>query len=219
MHYRDAYMALVGAVPALLNTTNPFGLALPDASSLSMDTRNLEANDYPLVNFWHRMAWKKAEDRPKLQKGQSGNGKNIAQTYIEDENGKAASGERAESIRRAARNIWAQFWSEGVAPDKWENASHEVVHRFNRAMWKEAPELRLCAENWKTHYLAMSLYPGWVKNRKRKVMEVDGTTVKIEDIAVLNSQGGVKRSADESGKENATGENVLKKPKIMPFKV
>ncbi|THU87218.1 hypothetical protein K435DRAFT_867505 [Dendrothele bispora CBS 962.96] len=248
----NAYMALVNAVPALLTVTNPFGLPVPDIASIAGNPNGvnfdipLKREDYPDVKFWTRKAWKEEEDRQKALsrgKGQRGGtraakGINVAQRYIEMDDGTVIDGTRAASIRRLARQMWAQFRSEGKEPTTWEGAIDDIVRRFNRALWTAFPELRLCAENWKLHYLATTLYSGWYRNRNLANIQAGtndddddnddnrnnhtGASLEIDETGGGTNKdagGGRKRSIETDAHHQSDSDVTTKKAKVTSFKL
>ena len=116
------------------------GSSVPCPSSASNTARStLKANtplqsQYPSIRLRTKLDWKKYENKrkdstePNAIGGQRGGtrssmGENVMMLYVENADGTTISGTCAGEIREFARSIWRDFYSRGIAPKKWGDAS------------------------------------------------------------------------------------------------
>jgi hypothetical protein len=111
----------------------------------------LEQQDFPHITFWFRSNWpsKRGETDPKI--------------FVETEDGEIVSRKRMDDMRKYARSLWDTFLGEGIAPQKWGEATTLIRQRYHRLMCKEFGELRFCDKDWKADHIATLHYPSWYK--------------------------------------------------------
>jgi hypothetical protein len=132
----------------------------------------LSQDDYPLVKYWEKKAWKSVsgtrKDTSEVQtttssRGgtRSSKGENVMMLYIEDANGLPVDGNIASDMRDFARCIWRSLYERGLAPSTWGQATMQVRDEFCREMEREYPVLRFCDNHWKANALATAIYSQW----------------------------------------------------------
>jgi len=129
-----------------------------------VDVAPLEQKDFPHVSFWFRSDWSSKREEltdPKI--------------FVETENGEIVSRKRMDDMRKYARGLWDTFQEEGIAPQKWGEATAHLRERYHRFMYEGFPELKLCDKDWKVDLIATLHYPSWYNywvtkghNRKQK---------------------------------------------------
>ncbi|GBE80228.1 hypothetical protein SCP_0214380 [Sparassis crispa] len=154
-------------------------------------------SDYPGVRFWTFDEWnayrkilimeggilqipesinadhstdeqQESEDRRSKKSNATKKKKTIRRAlYLEDEHGETVSDNRAGEIRRVAREIWAQLWNEGHAPETWGAKTANVAAFYYKQMSLCCPELRLCHGDWKAERLAIDSYSQWRTTRSK----------------------------------------------------
>ncbi|KAJ7659653.1 hypothetical protein DFH06DRAFT_1130423 [Mycena polygramma] len=208
--YKAAYHELVQAVPALLNvTSNPFGLPVPDADqagnrvTTTLPLAPLSQDDYPLVQFWLRSDFMKPDGisttLPANPRGGTlaSQGVNVSGRYIDDDNGNMVDGFRFTAMKKLAAGIWFSLLDKDRAPAKWGQASIDVSTIYHNEMCQRFPELRYCADNWKSQQIATANYPSWYKThgpapveqkqkRKKGVVPEPRKKVKLDDEGLLS---------------------------------
>jgi hypothetical protein len=196
--YSDAYMSLVNAVPGALLATNPFNLPIPagivnqQTALTAIPPKPTNRTDFPNVKFWTRQDWNQylsKQDKIKSKEKKPARGtENVGQTYIEDIHGKVISADRATAIRQTLRQLWREYELNGSAPTTWDTASHEVSRDCTEKMVNTYPELGLCEDNWKLHYLCTKQYPGWVRSNNGKKVSVKEELSEGEDADLMGDQ-------------------------------
>jgi hypothetical protein len=174
-------------------------------------------DDYPLVNFWHKSDWTALQEKEKSKPTDPAKGdaqKDSTARYIEDEDGESVSTATLKEIRKTARRIWTMFRDRGEAPPQWSKASSHVVNAYRSEMCRQHPELRLCANNWKSEALATQAYPSWYQNHCKS-----SASIKAEQeapTAVTQPSHRKKRlSGEVDGSKESSQEKVAKKQKTI----
>ncbi|KAJ3911923.1 hypothetical protein F5877DRAFT_85393 [Lentinula edodes] len=164
---------LIGAVPGLLSVAPGRVPVEPEAC--------LES-DYPEIEFWHKVTWKSTrrkqsqesyigneedeeeDDKQGKMRGNSraSKGINVSMRWVEEKNGEIIDGYRATYIRGFAFGLLFELLKQGKLPLKWSMASNDVKIWFYTEMARQIPELRYCADHWKTQEIATTIYPGWI---------------------------------------------------------
>jgi hypothetical protein len=174
--------------------------------------------DYPLVRFWHKSDWVTFQEKEKSKptdptKGDSQ--KDSTARYIEDENGEAVRAATLKEIRKTGRRVWAMFRERGEAPAQWSKASPKVVNAYKSEMRRQHPELRLCANDWKSEALATQAYPSWYQNHCK-------SSIKAEEETPATRPSHKKKKKRQSGEvdesKEPSQEKVAKKRKTLDGK-
>ncbi|KAK7013929.1 hypothetical protein R3P38DRAFT_3206499 [Favolaschia claudopus] len=113
----------------------------------------LKEEEYKEAKFWQSTKWN---------------------LYVKKQKGRTPpSSERLKTIRRLTSSFFFEFQQENNLPETWTKASLTVKHRFRAIIESAVPELRLCADQWKTEKLASVTYSSWcgthAKGKKIKV--------------------------------------------------
>lgn len=140
------------------------------------DTLEEFYDDHPLVNFWHKSDWVTFQETEKAKPTDPAKGdaqKDSTARYIEDGNGECVSAATLKEIRKTARRVWAMFKERGEAPAQWSKASSKVVNAYRLEMRRQHPELRLCANDWKSEALATQAYPSWYQNHCKSSIKAE----------------------------------------------
>jgi hypothetical protein len=170
-------------------------------------------DDYPLVSFWHKSDWTAYLEKEKSKPMDPAKGdahKESTARYIEDENGEPVSAATLKEIRKTARQVWALFRERGEAPAQWSKASSKVVNAYRLEMRRQHPELRLCANDWKSEALATLAYPSWYQNHCK-------LSIKAEEEASMAAPrpSHKKRQKRQSGEVDEGNDKVAKKQKTL----
>ncbi|KAK6987978.1 hypothetical protein R3P38DRAFT_2418078, partial [Favolaschia claudopus] len=81
--------------------------------------------------------------------------------FITDVKGASPSSDRLKTIRRLTFAFFFELQQENSLPETWGKASLTIKHRFRAIIESAIPELRLCADQWKTEKLASITYSTW----------------------------------------------------------
>jgi hypothetical protein len=141
--------------------------------------RSYSKSDFPDINFWTKGEWldfkNKGKDSSAMgsKAGPRGGtrcaqGTNVAMQYLEGADGEPIDGRAAADIREFARKIWAGFYDQGMAPERWNYAKPNVRDEYIHEMELRWPVVRYCENHWKAHRIATDNYPQWYKNHCRK---------------------------------------------------
>ena len=179
------------------------------ASPLPTEILEESQDDYPQVKFWHKADWSKHQEveksKPTDPTSEDGRNDTMAM-YIEDRCGVPVSNATLKEIRKTMRCVWNLFEDSGEAPPQWGKASSKVVNAYRSELRQAHPELRLCANDWKSEMLAMQGYPSWYQNHIKPI--------KREEVPPSKKQ--TKRWSDVD-EDNSTGEQnmvVVKKHRV-----
>lgn len=153
--------------PILSSSSSSSSITTPLAKLGSLSPR-----DYPAIKFWTKLDWKKLEntrkDVPDLEARSGGHGgtrsskgENVMMLYIEDAAGSPVDGTVAGAIRDFARSIWRNLYSQGIAPDRWGDASKEIRDKYYHEMESAFMPLRYCNNHWKAQMIVTSIYSQW----------------------------------------------------------
>lgn len=133
--------------------------------------------DYPNAKYWDKKEWLAEKDLSKGETTMAGprprgstrasQGINVAMQYIGDMDGSPVDGHRATTIRNTANQIFFQFQTQGIAPEKWGQAGVDIHGWYNTEMARQIPEMRLCADSWKAQHLATHMYSSWYNTHGR----------------------------------------------------
>jgi hypothetical protein len=175
-------------------------------------------DDYLLVKFWHKSNWTAFQEKEKSKPMDPTKGdaqKDSTARYIEDENGEPVSAATLKAVRKTARHVWAMFRDRREAPPQWSKASSKVVNTYRSEMCWQHPELRLCANNWKSEVLATQAYPSWYQNHcKSSIKEED----EAPTVSTRPSQKKKRQSGEVDGGKESSQEKVAKKQKMLDDK-
>lgn len=183
---RKAFLAVVGAVPSLLNVANPLaqsiplstqggGLGLGGLGGNEHKVKPLCQDDYPQIKFWNEDDWK---TYCKMMKASSAD-RGIVSDYMESEDGQAVSAGRAREIREVAFTLWYEMLDKGRAPSKWSEAAADVRKFYYAGLEEKCPEMRYCHNSWKAHHLATKNYSSFYSNHGHKGHH---STIKQEQV-------------------------------------
>jgi hypothetical protein len=90
------------------------------------------------------------------------NDENVAMRFVEDADGNAIGGRRAQDIQRRIRGIFGHLADQPSGPaSTWTGNSGMKQQYFYQELGKLFPELRLCELDWKADKLAIDAYPSW----------------------------------------------------------
>lgn len=201
---RQAFSAVVGAVPDLLHIANPLGqellLASQGGGHLSVRNPNLKIQslsqqDYPRIKFWYETDWKTyGKDKRAASDGTS-----ITSDYMESNDGLTVSDRRKAEIREVAASLWFEMVDKGRAPAKWSAAPADVKEFFYNGMNSKCDEMRYCHNNWKAQHLATMNYSSFYNNHGQKGL----ATIKQEPEEGIASNGNhTKRRRGDVGEGN-----------------
>jgi hypothetical protein len=212
------------------NRTPALHASSADREEPRPDTLRLcSKSDFPDINFWTKGEWldfknkgrdssavgSKAGPRGGMRCAQ---GTNVAMQYLEDTDREPINGRVAADIREFARKIWAGFYDQGMAPEKWNEAKPKVRDEYTCKMELQWPVVRYCKNHWKAHRIAMDNYPQWYKNHCRKrlggeAQKSDKPAVKkqrtiIEDDKNVQSQSKLETNAGDSSMPKGMDNNM-----------
>lgn len=175
-------------------------------------------DDHPRVSFWHKSDWAAFQEKEKLKPTDPAKGdaqKDSTARYIEDKNGEPVSAATLREIRKTARRVWAMFKERGEAPAQWSKASSKVVNAYRLEMRRQHPELRLCANDWKSEALATQAYPSWYQNHCKSSIKAEE---EAPTAATRPSHKKRRRHGEVDESKECSQEKGAKKPKTLDDK-
>ena len=187
--------------------------------TLLTNTAPLLRADYPNVNFWTRHAWtaasKKANDSTTVKQKAAerggtrmANDENVSMRFVEDAEGIAIGGRRAQDIRRHMRSVFNHLADQpgGPAPT-WTGYAGVKQQYYYHEMGNLFPELRLCELSWKADKLAIDAYPSWYQTYHKK----DRDRIKIKQIKADGSEEIVTSPAKKHSRSRSPSLLTLQK--------
>jgi hypothetical protein len=185
--------------PLGLNVTTPHIPAAP----------LLREEDYPNVSYWTREKW---TAREKDNNGISNGGKtgerggsklargiNISMQYVEDENGLVIDGFCVKMILSASHQLFFQLREVKRHPKTWGAAGTETLWAYCEEMEQKFPELALCADSWKSKYIATQNYPSWYNSHSKVTVKAERSD---DDDIEMGQPSNKCRSLREHGKSS-----------------
>jgi hypothetical protein len=180
----------------LLNPSSAPALHAPNADREEPCPHMLPSyskSDFPDINFWTKGEWldfkNKGKDSSAMgsKAGPQGGtrcaqGTNMAMQYLEGADGEPIDGQAATDIHKFARKIWAGFYDQGMAPERWNNAKPNIRDEYTHEMELWWPVVHYCENHWKAHRIATNNYPQWYKNHCRK--RPGGEAKKLDKLAM-----------------------------------
>ena len=194
------------------------------STPLSPASLPLSKHDFPNVSFWTREKWttrKRANNNVSNgeRTGKRGGGKmakgiNISMRYVEDQHGTVVNGFHIKAILGASHQLFFQLRALNKHPKTWGAAGTETLHAYCQEMEHQFPELALCADNWKSKYIATQNYPSWYNSHgKKKIkakvhdndsdIEVDQPTKKCRLPRVHGKPSKKRKSVDLGSRQES----------------
>jgi hypothetical protein len=143
----------------------------------------LSEHDFPNVSFWTREKWTTRERANNNvsngeRTGERGGGKmakgiNISMQYVEDQHGTVVDGFRVKAILGASHQLFFQLRALDKHPKTWGAAGTETLRAYCQEMEHQFPELALCADNWKSKYIATQNYPSWYNSHGKEKIKAE----------------------------------------------
>jgi hypothetical protein len=166
----------------------------------------LKEADFPEVSFWTRDKWtsEKADNVSNGERmGERGGGKmakgiNISMRFVEDSHGAVIDGFRVKTILGAAHQLFFQLREVERHPKTWGTAGTETLRAYCQEMEQQFPELALCADSWKSKYIATQNYPSWYNSHGKSVVKVE-----VPDDNVEMDQPTKKRRSSKDDRKSS----------------
>jgi hypothetical protein len=181
-------------------------------------------SDYPHITYWYKQEWTQVKNNKNNTSrvpasgerggGRSAKGINVTLLFIQEEDGTPVSGTTTNDIRALARSIWRSFYREGLAPEKWGDATKEVMDHYIHQMENEWDVLRLCDNHWKAKMVATLTYSQWYGgfDRKMKATKGDKPTTKKRRISTEEPDASSPSPPPEARSPSPSSETDLEGP-------
>ena len=156
--------------------------------------------DYPKVLFWRKNTYKSSHEvgqsDPKEEKVAGKQSDYKKYNFLEHSDGRAFTTGEIAGVLEVARRAFRGLDSSRDIPPPTTWAGHALdVHRevVFKALYKHAPDIALCDDDWKANQVAIILYSGyrqqhqwptfWADHAKRQRIKEEprGTTIATED--------------------------------------
>ena len=167
--------------------------------------------DFPSVSFWTREKWTTHERVNNNvsngeRTGERGGGKmakgiNISMQYVEDKDGMVVNGFRVKAILGASHQLFFQLRALDKHPKTWGAAGTETLRAYCQEMEHQFPELALCADNWKSKYIATQNYPSWYNSHGKEKIKVEVYDDNDIEIAQSTRKRRLSRAHGQSSKK------------------
>lgn len=126
----------------------------------------LKRDDYPDPKFWQESMWSEWSQR-EVERGTftSGvEGAGVNSSWMEDTSGNRVNLDKQRRILDAARKTWSAIRNGRVSFGIYSNTPADTLDYFRARMEMMFPELRLCADHWKTDQLWIENFSSWAKS-------------------------------------------------------
>jgi hypothetical protein len=170
-------------------------------------TSPLREEDYPKVSYWTRDKWtaREKDDNGISNGGKTGErggsklamGINISMQYVEDKNGMVVDGFRVKMILGASHQLFFQLREVKRHPKTWGAAGMETLRAYCEEMEQKFPELALCADSWKSKYIATQNYSSWYNSHGRVTAKAEESD---NDDIEMGQPGSKRRLSQGHGK-------------------
>ncbi|KAF4564417.1 hypothetical protein EYR36_002351 [Pleurotus pulmonarius] len=160
MVLRDAYIALIQAVPQLLQfVTPPPGLPIQATSfaapisgtSPALTLPQLLQKDYPNVRYWRHTEYQKRDKQDTTLRHKEDNRKTTM--YLEDETGAQISKSLRSRLYNHAFAFWKALDDSGIKVTNFRETNLDIIKRFRNSVEADFSFLRLCEHHWKADEL------------------------------------------------------------------
>ncbi|RPD73288.1 hypothetical protein L226DRAFT_584491 [Lentinus tigrinus ALCF2SS1-7] len=185
--HRSAYETLVSHIPQLVGMQHgPAGLDPASGNTIQAQPTPVTHSfvlgygwDYPSprpkpselngeFKWWSQKQWDKTGPKGGGKQGQHDTDLNVAQLFIEGEDGEVVDGYTAKDCRDVARALIRSLILTGQAPATEGRLSHEARVYIHVMLSRKFPFLLLCDNAmWKINLLIKQVYPGAIKNFRR----------------------------------------------------
>src|ERR1700728_2315928 len=131
-------------------------------------------------------------------------GINISMQYVEDKNGVVIDGFRVKMILGASQQLFFQLQGVKRHPKTWGAAGTETLQAYCEEMEQKFPKLALCADSWKSKYIATQNYSSWYNSHGKVTVKAEESN--IDDIEMGNPSGKhqLSRGHGKSSKKRKT---------------
>ncbi|KAJ6459140.1 hypothetical protein C8R47DRAFT_1328050 [Mycena vitilis] len=169
-----AYSTLASAIPQIFHyIPNPMQIPIPSSSAAGSTSTNPAVNpltthaeeNFPEIHYWRRKEFL-TDDVIDLDSDTEKVGK---LGFLEHVNGIRFTAEELKSVRKHAYESFADLLEDGIAPQKWSQASSTATQRVRHAIISHHPEISLCADNWKVDAVVTETYGQWTTRRKEQI--------------------------------------------------
>ncbi len=156
----DAYIALIQAVPQLLQfVTPPPGLPIRATSfaapisgtSPALTLPQLLQKDYPNVRYWRHTEYQKRDKQDTTLRHKEDNRKTTM--YLEDETGAQISKSLRSRLYNHAFAFWKALDDSGIKVTNFRETNLDIIKRFRNSVEADFSFLRLCEHHWKADEL------------------------------------------------------------------
>ncbi|KAJ7736980.1 hypothetical protein DFH07DRAFT_1064815 [Mycena maculata] len=140
----------------------------PATNSLGFDPFGLLASEnFPEIRYWTRKNFS-GDDVTEFDDDTEKVGK---LGLIEHITGVRFTAEELKSVRKHTYESFAGLLEDGIAPQKWSQASSTATQRVRKDIITKHPEISLCTNNWKVDALITETYGQWTTRRKPQIAE------------------------------------------------
>jgi len=112
-------------------------------------------------------------------------GINISMQSVEDKDGMVVDGFCVKAILGASHQLFFQLRALNKHPKTWGADGTETLRAYCQEMEHQFPELALCADNWKSKYIATQNYPSWYNSHGKEKIKVE--VYDDDDIEIAQS--------------------------------
>ncbi|KAF7422216.1 hypothetical protein PC9H_010372 [Pleurotus ostreatus] len=186
MVLRDAYIALIQAVPQLLQfVTPPPGLPIPTTGfaapvsgvSPTLALPQLLQKDYPNVRYWRQTEYQKRdkEDTTLRQKEDS----KKTTMYLEDDTGTQISKSLRSRLYNHAFAFWKALEDSGIKVTNFRDTNLDIIKRFRTSVEADFWFLRLCEHHWKADELWKQTCSTYLKKPASRDSKMDIKTERL----------------------------------------
>ncbi|KAJ7714470.1 hypothetical protein DFH07DRAFT_286825 [Mycena maculata] len=140
----------------------------PATNSLGFDPFGLlSSENFPEIRYWRRKNFS-GDDVTEFDDDTEKVGK---LGFIEHITGVRFTAEELKSVRKHTYESFAGLLEDGIAPQKWSQASSTATQRVRKDIITKHPEISLCTNNWKVDALITETYGQWTTRRKPQIAE------------------------------------------------
>ncbi|KAJ6501095.1 hypothetical protein C8R47DRAFT_258093 [Mycena vitilis] len=202
-----AYSTLASAIPQIFHyIPNPMQIPIPSSSAAGSTSTNPAVNpftthaeeNFPEIHYWRRKEFLTDDvidlDGDTEKVGKLG--------FLEHVNGIRFTAEELKSVRKHAYESFADLLEDGIAPQKWSQASSTATQRVRHAIISHHPEISLCADNWKVDAVVTETYGHWTTRRKEQIAASSQRRQQVKESTTKSRSSKRKHEggADDAGR-------------------
>ncbi|KAJ7727410.1 hypothetical protein B0H16DRAFT_1470984 [Mycena metata] len=210
----SAYSTLANTIPQIFEfIPNPMQITIPPSSAASASSPTtpaanslgfdpfglLDVEKFPEIRYWNRKDFS-ADDVTVINDDNEKVGK---LGFLEHMTGTQFTAEESRAVCKHTYTSFAGLLKDGIAPQKWSQASLTATQRVRQEVITSYPEIALCANHWKVDALITETMASGQHAEKSRSRRVANAGTKNQHRTRSASMMTVRKRNGETAKSQA----------------